>query len=221
MKSTGNDIVALGSVNKLRTNRFNFYSKILSVSEQQLYQSSRLTSLSFEYYVWLLWSVKESAYKYLKRLEPQLIFSPVNIIVQTTAPAEGHLEKDHTLFECESKTFSREFYTGKVTYAAHTLYFRSIITTDWITTVVNDTESFENVYWGVKTINDVDNESRSTEVRDFLLNKLSKFFGTLRIEKSPVGYPFIFKHERDLHIPASLAHDGRFVGYSFILDDLG
>ena len=68
MISTGNDIVALGLINKQRTCEPRFYSKILSASEQALYHQSEFTALPFEHYVWLLWSVKESTYKFLKRL---------------------------------------------------------------------------------------------------------------------------------------------------------
>ena len=82
MKSTGNDIVALGSVDKHRTGQYRFYSKILSASEQTLYQQMQFANLPFEHYLWLLWSVKESTFKFLKRTKPELIFSPAKIIIQ-------------------------------------------------------------------------------------------------------------------------------------------
>ena len=64
MISAGNDIAALAKVNKERIPQPRFYSKILSDSERALYHQPQLTILPFENYVWLLWSVKESVYKY-------------------------------------------------------------------------------------------------------------------------------------------------------------
>ncbi len=82
MKSAGNDIVALRCIDIQRTGQFRFYSKILSTSEQTLYHQPLLADMPFENYVWLLWSVKESVYKFLKRSIPDLIFSPTKICIQ-------------------------------------------------------------------------------------------------------------------------------------------
>ncbi len=77
MKSAGNDIVALNAVDHQRTVSANFYSKFIIPAEQDLYkQSPAMETVSFCSFVWLLWSVKESAYKFVKRLQPELIFSP-------------------------------------------------------------------------------------------------------------------------------------------------
>src|SRR5476651_714407 len=78
MSSIGNDIIALKTIDVPRTQNPRFYSKILSPAEQLLYQSCCPT-LHFHHFVWLLWSIKESAYKCLQRLQPELVFSPVKI----------------------------------------------------------------------------------------------------------------------------------------------
>lgn len=208
MKSTGNDIVALASVNQERTLQPQFYSQILSVSEQEQYQQAETSKILFQVYVWLLWSVKESAYKYLKRHQPELVFAPTKITVSDIEAYTPGVENWEGSGDYES-------YRGRVSYQSDTLYFRSKISADWIVTVVNDTDNFDSVYWGVKEIGSPNNESHSSEARAFLLNKLQTFYpGQLQIIKSDIGYPVVLQDGKELSVPASLAHDGAFVGYS-------
>jgi phosphopantetheinyl transferase (holo-ACP synthase) len=200
MISTGNDIVALGSINKQRTCEPRFYSKILSASEQALYQKPEFTALPFEHYVWLLWSVKESTFKYLKRNDHQLVFSPVRINVISI------------------NTLPDQHYSGEVCFNADKLFFNSVITSDWISTVVNDTVDFDDVYNKVHLIENSDYHYQSAAVREFALNKLNKFLpGELKLEKNVSGYPILIKDNEHIDIPVSLAHDGHYVSYSFNL----
>ena len=217
MRSTGNDIVALALVNKQRTGQFRFYSKILSASEQELYHWPETQQLPFESYVWLLWSVKESAYKYLKRLDSALIFSPTNIIIQHIVIPSVSADEPAAA-QWESTAEDDNLYCGKVVCGLHTLYFRAKINEAWIATVVNDDECFDDVCWGVKLINNAGYKYQSQGARLALINKLSSFLsGSLRIEKSPVGYPVVINNDEETGVPASLAHDGFFVAYSFLL----
>src|SRR5450756_2548986 len=125
MKSAGNDIVALRSVDKQRTSQFRFYSKILSALEQALYHQPQFTEMPFENYVWLLWSVKESAYKYLKRTFPSLVFSPIKFVIQHIKIPAGPLMTKFEGIQWENTGYGEEFYRGKVIYGSHIFYFRS------------------------------------------------------------------------------------------------
>ena len=80
MTSTGNDIVSFAATNLIRTKEPIFYNKILSEQEIAAYARLHHQFLAFDVYIWLLWSVKEATYKYLKRLDPGLIFSPTKIV---------------------------------------------------------------------------------------------------------------------------------------------
>ncbi|MGZ3833295.1 MAG: 4'-phosphopantetheinyl transferase family protein, partial [Mucilaginibacter sp.] len=94
MISTGNDIVALKTINIARTKQQNFYRKIISASEKDLYDRQISDKLPFDVFVWLLWSVKESGYKYLQRITPELVFSPTKIIItQLALPADNFVEQ--------------------------------------------------------------------------------------------------------------------------------
>lgn len=198
MISTGNDIVALGSINKTRTCDPRFYSKILSAVEQELYYRLEFATLLFENYVWLLWSVKESAFKYLQRNNHQLIFSPTKISVLTV-----DLHAD-------------QHYSGSLQFGQHHLFFRSTITNDWISTVVNEDDDFEYIFNDVQAIEHDDYEYQSVAVRRFALNKLNTFFeDEFLLEKSEANYPVLVKNGKRVNTPVSLSHDGHFVACSF------
>lgn len=223
MKSIGNDIVALKATSKERTNQIRFYSKILSVSEQALYYWQGFEELSFEKFVWLLWSVKESVYKYLKRSVPDLVFSPTKIIIQKidlpyrrTISSFGGAQ-----WENKGNEFCEDFYQGSITFGSDIFYFRSKIHAELISTVVNDGENFENIWWGIKSIDHSVYDDQSKAVRAFILNKLNFILSAgihnLSIGKSPNGYPIVLKEAKEMNIPVSLAHHDHFIAYSFLL----
>jgi len=216
MKSAGNDIVALQFIDAPRTREFRFYSKILSSSEKSLYERHQLANLPFENFVWLLWSIKESVYKYLKRNFPNLLFSPTKFCIQDIEISTVTLTEDFA-FSLSGK-FGRceEFYCGKIIFGTHILYFRSQITADWIASVVNDDQSFRNVCWGINSIKDASYCHQSEAVRALLLVNLRRYFnGNLEIAKHSSGYPVVLNDKEDLKIPVSLSHDGYFIAYSF------
>lgn len=217
MKSAGNDIVALQAIDKQRTCHSAFYSKFITVSEQSLYEQ---TAMPFESFVWLLWSVKEAVYKYLKRDNIDLVFSPSKIITQyidipVNKPADNF---KGNRWESDEQP-NGQFYKGSVMYKTHTLYFRSKLQEAFVATVVNNDEDFANVYWGIQLIDEAGYESQSKAVRSFLLSKLKQVLpaGSLRIEKVD-GCPVLMKDDKLMNIPVSLAHHGQFVTYSFCLN---
>jgi hypothetical protein len=177
----------------------------------------QLSQLPFFIFVWLLWSIKESGYKYLKRNFPDLGFSPTKVIVKNiTWPNSSKLSRQSSLIwnNTDSKD---EFYSGQAVYGKINFYFRSTIDNDWLTSVVNESEDFENVYWGMKTIDNTEYAIQSQESKLLLLEKLSAFLpGDLKIEKRGTTYPSVFTDNEDLNIPVSLSHDGCFIAYAFI-----
>jgi phosphopantetheinyl transferase (holo-ACP synthase) len=202
MISTGNDIVALTAINVARTKQPKFYSRIITSGEQEFYYSYLQDQLPFEHFVWLAWSLKESAYKYLKRFEPRLIFSPSKMRVVELKPAAG------------------QFY-GAVRFGDQLLYSQSVVNSDFILSTVNDTADFSEIYWDVRKIESSDPASQSRAVREFLLENLGEILPDckLQIGKNPHGWPLIFDEGEVLPIPVSFTHHGHFVAYSFQLTD--
>jgi len=213
MISAGNDIVALKAINIARTKQQNFYSKIISDSEKSLYDQQFSGRLPFEHFVWLLWSVKESVYKYLQRIIPELVFSPTKIIInQLNAPTN-----DPTLV-FEGRDFNDNIvYKGVVEFGAHTLYSRSIITETFIFSVVNHTDNFERVLWGIRPINSAEPGRQSEGVREIALAMLNSLFpdAKLKIDKNLHGIPVLLKDGVEIPVPVSLAHHDHYVAYSF------
>jgi phosphopantetheinyl transferase (holo-ACP synthase) len=213
--STGNDIVALAATDKDRTCQYRFYSRILSRSELPLYDGLACGGLSFHSFVWLLWSIKESVYKYVSRSDHGLAFAPLKIRVSRLR-------------------LSDDFYEGMIRYEQAVLYSRSFHSTaplsaaplsavcpedETILTVVSEEKDFALTRWGLHTIGDSDYASQSGSVRAFALESLSKIFpgAALRIVRSPDGPPEVWDGEQALNIPLSLAHHDRYVAWSYRL----
>lgn len=219
MISTGNDIVALNAINAERTKQFRFYSKILSPAEQDLGVSLQFSAIPFERYVWLLWSIKEAAFKYLKRNDPDLMFSPSKTEVRNIVlPRKTTLKPFDQEWLDQSSFKSDELCESTVTYGPQILYARSLISHELIHSVVSADAQFENVCWGIKSIDSAEYEHQSLDVRSFALAALTKVFQDrpLQIKKSAVGYPVVLSGRKITNIPLSFTHHNHFVGYSFI-----
>lgn len=200
MTSTGNDIVALKAINIARTKQANFYSRIITSAERELYYAELQDQLLFEHFVWLAWSVKESAYKYLKRFDTGLIFSPSKMRIVELKNTAGNLR-------------------GTVLLGDQLLYFQSVIHNNFISSIVNDTADFTEIYWDIKRIDFTDPAAQYSAVRELLLERLGELFpdSDLQIAKNPNGWPIIVNEDGELPIPVSFTHHDHFVAYSFQL----
>lgn len=223
MKSTGNDIVALNVINRLRTNHYSFYSKILSVSEEALYTRPGFEEMPFEEFVWLLWSVKESVYKYLKRIVPGLVFSPTKIFIHGIFPPyrQAHKSFGGIQWENNKSESSEELFKGVIICGSDIFYSRSKIHDELISTVVSNDKNFKNTIWGIKSIDDTAYKNQSKTVRAFVLEKLNSIlpdgYDNLSISKNRHGCPVVLKGAMEMNIPVSLAHHDHFIAYSFLL----
>jgi hypothetical protein len=218
IRSTGNDIVALQATDPERTGRFAFYSRILSAGEQTLFRRKAYPGLSFDRYVWLLWSIKESVYKYEQRVRPDLVFSPVRIELCTLDArwtSDSHCTPDASSPEISSP----DFYEGMVVFGAAPLYSRSILQGEIIATVVSEDENFTDTCWGFTPIGHSTYAEQSSAVRTLAVHELSTALSksNLRIEKTPTGIPVVSAGEELLDIPISLAHHDRYVAWSYVL----
>jgi phosphopantetheinyl transferase (holo-ACP synthase) len=218
MTSTGNDIVSLNTINIARTKQSRFYSKILSDTEKALYYEAEFAAIPLENFVWLLWSIKESAYKYLQRNKPELIFTPTKFVVTQLQPPFEYNITNFAATETEGTGFdSEKVFKGIITFGADTLYTRSLMYRELIVSVVNGDENFENTYWGIKLIDNPDPEYQSMAVRAFLINRLHRLFllDDLTIGKNALGFPIVLNGGKETDIPVSLSHHDHFVAYSF------
>ena len=213
MKSTGNDIVALNATDPRRTGSPRFFSRILAAGEQSLFSQQAFPDLPFDHYVWLLWSIKESVYKYEQRIRPGGAFAPLKIMVGKLLPPRKDVPARH----------ENEFYKAIVLSDGRKLYSRSIIRDGIIASVVSEDEKFEHTRWGFTSIAHSTHADQSASVRTLAIGELSGSLSriNLRIEKNRSGIPVIRDEEEVLDIPLSLAHHGHYVAWSYLLPATG
>ena len=216
MPGIGNDVVALHAINVDRTIQYRFYSKIIVDSEKLIYDQSLASSLPFEYFVWLAWSIKESAYKCLQRYQHDLVFSPSNTLIKQVQLPESRFTSTTEGIGFDGVSVCKAL----VNSGHHQLFSCSIITKDYIFSVVNDTNDFSKTCWKVKKIGSNDREEQSLAVREMLLHKLHELYPAdlFKIEKSLFGFPVLLKNGAEADFPVSFAHHDHFAGYAFLAD---
>ncbi len=210
MSSIGIDIVALHEVDIQRTILPKFYSKIITTAELSCYDPA---AMPLYQYIWLLWSVKEAAYKYASRLQPGLVFSPTrttvsNISIHATATV-GH-----------GPELYNDAITTDVLINGLPLHTHSIITENYIVSIAY-TGSFDEVQWAVRHIKDPHPDNQSAMVRQLVINELGNYYpqaNNITITKTVDGVPEvvcndIVKNEMAL----SFSHHGHYVAYAFVV----
>lgn len=219
MISVGNDIVTLGAA---RDNRFitkEYYSKILSPKEQYYFDQRPADKLLFIHYVWLLWSIKESVYKYFKRLDNDLLFNPLKIIVENIDLKNVSPQLPVDEFPIENVGFNNNsrFIDGIVNIQGSCISTRSLITESFVFSVVFNEASKNKIHWGIQRIDSSDYKTQSDTVRVFSMNKLTHIFPEqdIVIEKNKAGIPEIVY--ADGRFPVSFSHHENHIAYSFIL----
>jgi phosphopantetheinyl transferase (holo-ACP synthase) len=216
--SIGNDIVALHATDKAKTMDPRFYGKILSAQELLFYQE---TQHSLDVFIWLVWSIKESVYKCQKRLFPDLGFAPFHISVQQLNYSEVSMDPFFSPGSCAWQVPGYYTYcSGEVTLHGAILYFRSLITDQYIFSVVAPQPDFKDVYCGIRCIDDTSYLHQSSEVRAFALEKLADlipYANSLAFYKPAEGYPVL---QADVALPDSVfsfSHHYNFIAYCFSL----
>jgi phosphopantetheinyl transferase (holo-ACP synthase) len=223
MTYSGNDVVSLAAINIARTKQSRFYSKILTASEMTLYRENGFAQMHFEKFVWLLWSLKESAFKFLQRNNPALVFSPTKFVVNYLSMPLGYAETKFGASEIEDCGFdNRSVFKGAVTYGFDTFFSRSLVYQELIASVANDHSNFENTWWGIKLIDKPYPENQSLAVRKFLVDKLQSLLhlNGLRVDKSAHGFPVVRNGNKEVAISVSLSHHNHVVAYSFSSENL-
>lgn len=187
----GNDIVDLKLAAKHSNwRRRRFLEKIFTEKEQQI-----ILSVAYpEKYTWLLWSMKEAAYKAHQRcfnLEPR--YNP-------QAFECSLLYKDSSML-CKLNgrvKISNEFYSCQTE-----------LNDDYVHTVTKRIEKNEIIQEVVSP-----QELRQKCTARFCHNK-NVPRGEMGIKKDEKGIPYFFWREKRLEIPVSLSHHGKFAAYVF------
>jgi phosphopantetheinyl transferase (holo-ACP synthase) len=215
MNSIGNDIIDLKYIDKSRTADARFYSRIVTASEHVLFEKG---NLSFENFVWLLWSIKESVYKCQKRNIPEFTFSPLKMDVRQVEFSKNYSEVIFQDNPYEQTDFCGASVKAVILSKEQNLYSRSLISSRFIFTVVKSSDDFGDVSWGIKFINTTGYVDQSLQVKDFVLSRFQEICldtEMLRIEKTPIGYPVLLKNSSVVNIPISFSHHFNLISYCF------
>jgi hypothetical protein len=162
----------------------------------------------FQLFLWLCWSVKESVYKFRKREQPDLIYSPTSISVKEITSSNG-----------------------QITGSSEDLFFRTTLIPGGIHTVVHQEPEFKGVRSGYGFVPQTSGpveplisqapspETQSSAVRDLVLSDVHTWDpkGFWSFGKHADGYPLLFREGILQPIPLSLAHHDQLLGFSYFL----
>lgn len=184
----GNDLVDVQiAFSEKKSENLRFIEKVFTLQEQKLISQSE----DKETTLWLLWSMKEAAYKAHQRVtRHETKFNP----------------KD---YKCRLLNFSNlaevkvssSFYF--INYSCTDRYIHSIATESSAVTV------FEKIYYKKQ-------EAKLSFIKDYS-NKNGLAPGNVSIEKDALGIPSIVNEKTRNKVPVSLSHHGNFSAYIFPL----
>lgn len=172
--------------------RKGFLDKVFTKVEQDLILK---TNESYKM-VWLLWSMKESAYKIYVQQFAKRFFSPKK-------------------FECTltSKT------TGIVKVLDNQYITESIIANDYIATTAtlnyNDPVLVDNFHLKNSSYNS-QHKYCYTNLKKAISHKLNFPINEISIKKNNVGVPRIFFNDKKQEISFAISHHGNYGGYAIL-----
>lgn len=186
----GNDVVDL-SRSSSSWKRKRFLEKVYTEAEQKLIFSA----LHPHQMAWLLWSMKEAAYKIRVQQCGKRSFHPTRLICRLTSNA-----------------------TGVVTIDKHTYITSSTISDRYIHTVarLNNTAAYQSAVFEVQ---DQTNARQSVFINDRFIEKLAQRAGLdedqLKIIKNAAGVPSLLHSDVKLPLHISFTHCGNYCGYVY------
>ena len=200
----GNDIVDLSLASRNAWKQERFLDKVLLSSEKELVKNSSDPGTL----LWLLWSMKESAYKLNFRTDLKRSMNPIRF----TCSFDTEIELG---FDCE--TGSRV--EGRVSVGQKVYRTDSIIRKGYVHTTALPVRQSQMVSVGQISADDPD------KVRHNTINELIQAFAitsglkyeTLKFTKDKNGIPLLTDADRSFCKACSISHDGRFGAYAFAL----
>ena len=186
----GNDIVDL-KYSASNWKRPRFLDKVFTQNEQMLIFSSENKHQT----VWLLWSMKEAAYKIHVQQFGERFFNPKRLVCKLISEDKGLVNiGDNSCFT--TSTITEDYEHTIATLGASKTSMSSIFKTKMSSHYI-----------------------QSDALKTALLKSISKTaqlpFQDLKIKKTTVGVPELFCDDTKLAMSFSLTHCGRFSGFAY------
>lgn len=191
----GNDIVDLAQAgHDSNWQRRGFLEKLFTPHEQQLIHSATDPNQM----VWLLWSMKESAYKAIVRQTERRFFAP------QTLP-------------CSGLSVGAETATGSVCYDKVWYRTTSLITGQYISTVASEANGNQSIDGQVVTFERVDYACQHRVIREAVKHHFTSRFSVSQcrivVQKNAAGVPSLVIQDgfgRTTNRMLSLSHHGQY-----------
>lgn len=189
----GNDIVDLKyAAIESNWKRPRFLNKVFSEEEQLLISNSD----NGHQMVWLLWSMKESAYKIYVQQFGVRFFNPKKLRCELISLKQGFVSIENKVY-----------------------FTNTTLTKDFIYTVAKSQETGKNLNDIFKIQNEnVSYKSQSDITKKKLLNIFSELKNSatsdMEIRKNLAGIPRLYCNTNEENISFSITHHGRYGGYA-------
>jgi len=189
----GNDIVdLLKASNDSNWQRPRFLDKVFTEAEQQMILNAKDQSQM----VWLLWSMKEAAYKVYVQQFGKRFFNPKRLVCKLYPKNKG--------------TVNVEF----VKYKTYSLIDKNFIHSIAYTT---ENKDLKTKCFNIETHS---HESQSNLTKKQVLKYFSKIKNVsedvLSIQKNELGIPHLFEDRLKLDERLSISHHGRYCAYAIL-----
>ena len=186
----GNDIVDLSKI-ITKWNRPRFLDKVFTDKEQHIISISENPNQT----VWLLWSMKEAAYKIYVQQFGKRVFNPKKFACYLSSSTIGY-----------------------VTVKNRTYYTTSIICNNYVYTIARLNHS-ENYNSAIFEVEDKSYLSQSNSLKKRFLETISintdLNINDLYIRKDIIGVPQLYHKNCKIPIQMSLTHCGNYCGYVY------
>ena len=188
----GNDIIDLTFADLSAWQRNRYLDKVCSVNEQALIRGSENPART----LWLLWSMKESAYKVHFHENPKRSLNPISFGCTLTSDSKGIVHVDSEVYETISDLGSHYIHTIAFSAESGQLNIKTgLVTTDQPSGIRKEIE---------KTLLQYTSQTWKLDVAD------------IKFEKDDKGIPFL-RHRGSANSktqPCSISHHGRYGAYA-------
>lgn len=181
----GNDIVDLKQAAKdSNWKRPRFLDKVFTQKEQSIISSSENKNQM----VWLLWSMKEAAYKAYVREFKHRFINPKRIQCQLGLNNEGVVKINQNIY-----------------------YLRTLITSDYVHSIAsNSKEKFPKInLFKFNQIEDV-----RTRIIHQISNRKDRDLNSIKIKKTTLGVPNLFLNDVQILEALSISHHGEYGAFA-------
>jgi len=188
----GNDIIDLKAASiENDWKRKGFLNKVFTDKEQDIILSDKDPSKM----VWLLWSMKESAYKVYSKKYSYRFFAPKKLQCTLTSKTSGYVRIN-----------DEEYFT------------ESLVTSKYIHTITS--KRFDKIKSCSFTIGNSSYVSQHKESYDRLKAETSEELKLpieeISIKKDKVGFPKLYHNHKQITTPFSISHHGNYGAYAIV-----